>query len=394
MKELLLIVVSILLLTGCGIRGNFNAEIKDDKSFEFSFDMALDDELIEFLMSASEENIEEEINYTEEEKWEFVENYFSSSQEETPEDFGFTAKRYSEGNYKGFTYSKTVNNIDDITGDNASFDILENTYEIPDKNLFVKEGNNYISKIHYSPLSDLGEYEIDTEFKFSITLPNKAISHNATSVSEDGKTLTWQWDATQSGNIDFEFSFSSFPVMLVAIIGGAVLLIVIILVIIMVIRKSRKNRNSSNLDQSVENVENANSTTTQEINEPLQETPQSFMNIKPAEVTPTVEVDNQVQEPSQPFVAPTPVDATPTVEVDNQIQEPSQSFVAPTPAEVTPTVEVDNQVQEPSQPFVAPTSSNTDSTLTNQPQVQGTTDTERPISVEELLKSTENNKNI
>lgn len=64
------------------------------------------------------------------------------------------------------------------------------------------------------------------------------------------------------------------------------------------------------------------------------------------------------------------------------------------PAEVTLTVEVDNQVQEPSQPFVAPTSSNTDSTLTNQPQMQSTTDTERPISVEELLKSTENNKNI
>ena len=63
------------------------------------------------------------------------------------------------------------------------------------------------------------------------------------------------------------------------------------------------------------------------------------------------------------------------------------------PAEVTPTVEVDNQVQEPSQPFVAPTPSNTDSILTNQSQMQSATDTEKPLSVDELLKSTENNKN-
>ena len=345
MKRLLVIAISILLLTGCGIRGNFNAEIKDDKSFEFSFDMALDDELIEFLMSDSFEN-SDEVDYTEEEKWEFVENYFSSSQAERPEDFGFTSKRYSDGDFKGFTYSKTISNINDITDDNASFDILENTYEIPGLALFTKDGNNYISKIHYSPLADLEEYEIETEFKFTITLPNKAISHNATSVSEDGKTLIWQWDATQSGNIDFEFSFFNFPIILIAIISGIILLIVIILIIVMIIKRSHKNKDYYNNNQSIENAENSNSETIQEIDIPVQETPQSFMNIKPVEVTSPIDVDNQVQE-SEPLIASTPVEVTPS----------------------------------------------TDSTIINKLQEQSTTDTERPLSVEELLKSTEDKKN-
>ena len=51
--------------------------------------------------------------------------------------------------------------------------------------------------------------QISQIYTFSLTLPKASISNNATTVSEDGKTLTWNLVSGNISTIEFEFEFPS-----------------------------------------------------------------------------------------------------------------------------------------------------------------------------------------
>ena len=98
-------------------------------------------------------------------------------------------------------------------------------------------------------------YDINSDIKFIVTLPNKPISHNATTVSEDGKTLTWDLADKDTQNIQFEFSLIN-PLLIYGIIGGAVLLLIIIIILIVVKIKKKKNNQNTEETYEPENVNN------------------------------------------------------------------------------------------------------------------------------------------
>ena len=247
MKKFLFLLVGLVLLTGCGMKGGYDLVIKSDKTIDFSFFMAYDDEMIQALMSMQSGG-EEIPTYTDEDVWELLE----SMNGEAPE--GFTMERYDQDGYKGFTYDATdVGNIDEATGDGSPFDITNMDSNMDDTMLFTKDGDNYVSNIVYSPVNESQGQDAEIDIKFTVTLPNKPISHNATTVSDDGKTLTWDLSGTEAGTIDFEFNFSSFPILMVALIGGGIALLVILIVIILVVKKSKKKK--QNLNSGVANSE-------------------------------------------------------------------------------------------------------------------------------------------
>ena len=105
--------------------------------------------------------------------------------------------------------------------------------------MFQKRGNNYFTEFSAGEpvdTSDTEGYDITYNVKYIVNLPNKAISHNATEVSEDGKTLTW--DLTQSlDTISYEFAFSNNTVMYI-IIG---VLVVCAVVAFVLLNKKKKN---------------------------------------------------------------------------------------------------------------------------------------------------------
>ena len=230
---------AILLLCGCTMKAEYKMEIKDDKSMTFSATTAMDDELLEGLLSMSDMDGEEEVEYTDEDKWAYLE----SSKTEEPAQSGFTEERYEEGNFKGYTYTKKINNIDDISGDTANF-TLEDFMDIDNKVVFVKNGETYKASFLLSSegmSEETDGYNIGMDYTFVVTLPNKPISHNATSVSKDGKTLTWNLTEVGSKNIEFEFSFepaNEFPIVWVAVGAGIIVLVAVVAVII---SKNKKN---------------------------------------------------------------------------------------------------------------------------------------------------------
>ena len=49
------------------------------------------------------------------------------------------------------------------------------------------------------------EYQSYFDLEYKVTLPEKPISSNATSVSEDGKTLTWKMTYRKKNSVLYEF---------------------------------------------------------------------------------------------------------------------------------------------------------------------------------------------
>ncbi|MBR0051637.1 MAG: hypothetical protein IJP57_06770, partial [Firmicutes bacterium] len=75
-------------------------------------------------------------------------------------------------------------------------------------------------------------------FVVRVTLPAKPVSHNATSVSEDGKTLEWDvlsMDVTQPIHVEYK---TSNPALIIGIVAA----VAVVIALIFVATKSRKQR--------------------------------------------------------------------------------------------------------------------------------------------------------
>ncbi len=98
---------------------------------------------------------------------------------------------------------------------------------------------------------------------YEVTLPNKAISNNATKVSDDGKTLTWDLIDSNVSNINYEFSLTNnsnnnetnndknlfnlsndnLKILAIGLIAGGGITLVVTLVALLISNKKTKNNN-------------------------------------------------------------------------------------------------------------------------------------------------------
>ena len=149
------------------------------------------------------ENIEEK-TYTDEERW----NYAENNKENVPSG-DYTEERYDDGEYKGFKYERVLGNIEDAVAEEVALTMEE--IDSSDK-LFTKNGDLYelnIPVMDEEQLKEMtesqsGDEPLDYVCEFYLTLPAPAESHNATSVSEDGLTYTWDLLNTQTINASFK----------------------------------------------------------------------------------------------------------------------------------------------------------------------------------------------
>lgn len=209
-RKLLSLLMFVLVMCGCSMKAEYDMAINEDKSMDFTVIAAYDNELIDAMISM-QSGSEEQKEYTDEERWAMLDGFEKSEEEDTvdPEEYGFKLERYSEGEYKGFKYTKRIPNIDDISGTTANFN-LDEFQNISDNIVFVKDGNKYKANIAKpTEETDTQGYNVGVEMIFKVTLPSAPISHNATSVSEDGKTLTWNLVEEGINSVEFEFSIDS-----------------------------------------------------------------------------------------------------------------------------------------------------------------------------------------
>ena len=158
----------------------------------------------------------------------------------TPEDIeeyekeGWTAEDYSQDGYTGVVLKK-------FDVDLSETEIMEGA-----EGSIRKEGSTYI--VDFEPVSkeDQADFEetaswlktMGGSFVVRMTLPDKPVSHNATSVSEDGKTLEWDvlsMDVTQPIHVEFK---TSNPALIIGIAAA----VAVVIALLFVAAKSRKQR--------------------------------------------------------------------------------------------------------------------------------------------------------
>lgn len=268
-KKLILVFLGVFLLCGCEAKIDSKFTINDDKSMNIEMFMGFDDEFMDYMMDSNDdesditeedENIEEK-EYTDKERLDYIRNSFKEDHEQYNENQakGFIYKEYQDEKYTGYIVSKEIDSIDNLVG-TPNFNLNELT-EIDSKKLFEKDGNVYKAKIVVGELEDTttgdGEEDINLgqmgnlnfiTYTFTLKLPNKAINSNATNISEDGKTLTWDLSKGAVDTIEFEFEFPTLFTYLKSnmILTAGIAVVIVLAIVILITALLKKGKNKSN----------------------------------------------------------------------------------------------------------------------------------------------------
>ena len=279
--SLIILLFSFCLLTGC-VKYNTSMTINSDGSMNVE---------IMLVTEEQEENTEDDgMNMN-------TDTSISEEMKDNLERYGFIVTDYNQDGYVGQVISKRINSINEVTSstkiDPVNLYMLlgdEEGTTPPIQTYFYKQGNNYVADFIFKMTDDetvdnnmIALYDM-FEITYKVTLPERSISNNAHSFSEDGKTLTWNLKVNEENPIKFEFSlpnlnnndsdikaeeeskFATFIKENITYIGmGLIFLLVVIVIIVSFVRKNKKENDVintldskpiSDLDAGISNNQN------------------------------------------------------------------------------------------------------------------------------------------
>lgn len=369
-KVLCLMLVAFMM-SGC-MKFNMNMDINSDKSMNLELIVAFANEM---MRSSNETNMD-------------------NSEIQKLKDNGFNVEEYYDDTMTGYTISTKINNIDDVSTEKDTMFNLNDIFngEKLSDIFTVKKGlfkNTYTVKIGEEESEDMtSEIEDDLssaysddsllaaddadlsmllnsmDINFTINLPYKAISSNATNTENEGKTLVWQPTSVSNSSSDIEFSFELYNMTNIYLIAGIAILIIVIIIVLIVKhhKKTKSNKDSLSVQKNeptlnnetvvtstipttetinptntILNLNNKNSTTT-----PFISTPEETSVVPtPKPATPVAPV--QETTPIKPVI-PNPQPSTP-----KPLQE-NQNTVENLDINTGPTVTVNSETQKPANP--------------------------------------------
>lgn len=238
MKKIKYLIVGLflILLTGCSSY-DMSMSINRNKSMDLSIN----------IVSTSSEEI----------------NKYIDTLKEKYESNDFKVEEFTRDNNYGIRITKHYDNIDNnsFAERTDKFDLLylyNNDYDksIETKIFNVDKGfasNRYAANFFV----DLTNIDIDlsnTEVTFVAYLPKGNVSNNASSVSEDGNTLTW--NITNKGRTDIEFVFELGSYDTIYFIVAIFIAIFLVFSIISAILSKSGDASSSDVDRDIEILSN------------------------------------------------------------------------------------------------------------------------------------------
>lgn len=223
----LLILSMLVLLTGC-VSVNYEVTINKDGSGKISYIYGYKKEFLESMETTSEEELENEVNSAKEQ--------------------GFTVEPYEDEEYEGF---KAYKEIEDITKGISLADLFGEDYvKNGEDNNIKKDGNTFSQNaiIDLTGMKEMSNFGI--VMKYSVKLPSKVKTTNATQISEDGKTLTWDLVLGEENSIQFEAKAGN-EILLICITCVIIVAILGTVIFVLIIKKKK----SEDKSKPVENKE-------------------------------------------------------------------------------------------------------------------------------------------
>jgi hypothetical protein len=213
LRALAALTLAAFTLTGC-MKVDMNLTINSNDTVSGTAIIAMDKRLIGLTGKTEEEVVAEMTKESDLPK--------SAKQE-----------KYAEGDYVGAKIVFTDTKLAEFTGDSAD-----------DFKIVHKDG-----KYTFDAAMDLSSIKLDDPavaafansftVKIAITFPGKVLEQTGGTVS--GNTVTWTPKAGVNTKLHaVSEEGSSFPIMLVAVLGGVVLLLIIVVIVVVVIASSRK----------------------------------------------------------------------------------------------------------------------------------------------------------
>lgn len=228
--RLLGILLLIFSLTGCG-QFQSTMEITKNKKMVYSTALAIDSSYLNGVTQL----------LTKEEKYEL-------------QNKGYYVEDIKEGSVIGVVLAKEIKNIDKVSKkEDIEYDLLSPFYkDDSDSKIFkVKKGlfkNKYTAHFKFkNPYANDEEQNTDQTQEtesleyatFTLTLPDKPLSHNAKYTTNEGKQLIWALSIVKANEINFEFELYNRTNIYISIAIGVVLLIIIITIIKKKIQKRK-----------------------------------------------------------------------------------------------------------------------------------------------------------
>ena len=250
---LFLSILCVILVTGC-VNYNVSMHINKDKSMEYSIIFMMNPEVY------SKTDIRNELEIIK----------FN----------GFDVEEYTNGVFRGYRFTTTIEDIDDYS---ENSDVVYTLSEPPSANYIFKVKKGYFKNKYtanfvfdkslfnsnepkkndkdletYIEQNDNGLLDQDVFFdaektviKFSAVLPYPALSNNATAALDNNKNLVWNItdDVT---NISFEFELYNIAELI--FIHVVMALVVVAIAVIQIIRRMKPTKGVKKMDIDVDTV--------------------------------------------------------------------------------------------------------------------------------------------
>ena len=250
MKKFICLIIVLLLTSGCAVKEEYSLGINKDKSVDVNFILGFDNELLDYMLSEDSENPQ---TFTDEKRLSLLEEAVDEMNNENSEEnvvgSGYTAYLYNEDEFKGFRFVGHVDNIDSLVAAevNISWSDLTET-NLNELKLFTQNDELYNLRLNFNEddsdseiSTDMGDFTGGTlDLKLVVTLPNEAESHNATSVSEETHTYTWDLTTFDENNIVLSFKINTIPWDYILIGGGIFIALVFLFLASSLIKKKGK----------------------------------------------------------------------------------------------------------------------------------------------------------
>lgn len=244
-----LLMALVVMLTGC-YEAEFFIKVNKDKTHVVGYSIKVEETTYKNIMEmGGKEKPGEDIELLDKEEKKELEKK------------GYTVKDIKDDKYIGVSLEQKRGSIDELTTtEKVKVNLVgslvtdsEDEEVLKGVKIFNSSDNKtYKSNLVFTPeTSDekdeensFGDLTNSIKVKFSIQLPNKPLSHNANTVSNDGKTLTWEFDNKVAKNIDFEFNFDGAKNINLTLVFGIVGGLVVLVLILVVINKNKTNNPS------------------------------------------------------------------------------------------------------------------------------------------------------